>query len=256
MNEQIITTTNISTVKITIEPSALARKREILAVAQNITDIKTPADCELAAASLRDVSGFLKELEAARKEAKAPILKMGKDVDGIADKVAGDLNIIKNALSLKIGAYNAEQARIQREAEEKARVESERIRKEEEERLRKAEEERKAAEAALTQGGESFEEFCAAQEKLDAANNAKLAAELNLAAPVEVVVPKLVKVAGVRTQTYRKFEVVDAAALLATHPELFMPNESAIGAFVKGLPSASETVAGLRIWEETKSSAF
>lgn len=240
MNE-IITLKNISGAEVSIEPAALEVREKLAAQAAQIKAVAIRSEAELAAAVLKDISQNLKEMEAARKAVKAPVLALGKKIDALAAEFSKPLESEKTRLSLLIGAFQAEEER-------KAREEAERIRREEVERIKAAEEEkRKAEEAARSL---SFDEAFDAQEKIE-----KSKSVIHEANELIVNAPKSApKIEGARIVKYVKFEVTDAAALIKTHPELFSPDSVKIGAFVK-LIKPEEAPAGLRVWIEAKAAA-
>lgn len=240
MNE-IITLKNISGAEVSIEPAALEVREKLAAQAAQIKAVAIRSEAELAAAVLKDISQNLKEMEAARKAVKAPVLALGKKIDALAAEFSKPLESEKTRLSLLIGAFQAEEER-------KAREEAERIRREEVERIKAAEEEkRKAEEAARSL---SFDEAFDAQEKIEKSKSViREASELIVNAPKSAP-----KIEGARIVKYVKFEVTDAAALIKTHPELFSPDSVKIGAFVK-LINPEEAPEGLRVWIETKAAA-
>lgn len=240
MNE-IITLKNISGAEVSIEPAALEVREKLAAQAAQIKAVATRSEAELAAAVLKDISQNLKEMEAARKAVKAPVLAIGKKIDALAAEFSKPLEGEKTRLSLLIGAFQAEEER-------KAREEAERIRREELERIKAAEEEKRRAEEA--ERSLSFDEAFDAQEKIEKSKSViREASELIVNAPKSAP-----KIEGARIVKYVKFEVTDAAALIKTHPELFSPDSGKIGAFVK-LIKPEEAPAGLRVWIETKAAA-
>lgn len=238
---EIITLKNISGAEVSIEPGALEVREKLAAQAAQIREVATREAAELAAVALRDISQNLKEMEAARKAVKAPVLALGKKIDALAAEFSKPLEGEKARLSLLIGSYQAEEER-------KAREEVERIRREELERIKAAEEEKRRAEEA--ERSLSFDEAFDAQEKIE-----KSKSVLRDASELIVNTPKSApKIEGARIVRYVKFEVTDAAALIKTHPELFSPDSAKIGAFVK-LIKPEEAPEGLRVWIETKAAA-
>jgi hypothetical protein len=218
----IISVANLQDVEISIDKNILDLKFELLGVAGKVEAVDSFESQEFASEALRKISGLLKSIEDARKTVKAPALAIGKKIDDIAKNFVGELEDEKARLSKAIGSYVAAEEAKRKEAERKAREEAE------------------AAQRAAQQA----------------------AAALNPQAPAPtVVVPVAVvaaprKVAGTRTFTVRKFEIVDLGELHRLHPELFVPDESKIREFAKGLKDISEPVDGLKVWDETKASAL
>lgn len=237
MNE-IITVKNIAGAEVSIESGALAVRDELVGKAAQITAVDNRAEAGLAASVLKEISENLKEMEAARKTVKAPVIALGKRIDNLASEFATPLSREKSRLSVMIGAFQAEEER-------RAREEAERIRREELARLKAAEEEKRKAEEAAR--SISFDAAFEAQNKIE-----KSKSIIREASEIIINVPKSApKIENLRVVRYTKFEVTDAASLMKTHPELFSPDESKIGAFVK-LIRPEEAPAGLRVWIETK----
>ena len=141
----------------------LARKDELLGMEERL-----PAACtdEDTAAKLADAikatTAFIKNSEATRVAEKEPFLAAGRTVDGFFKSQSDPVDKLKTKMGAMLTAYQrevadkerrrleaiaAEERRIQKEAEAKAREEARIAREAREAEERKAEEARKAAEA-------------------------------------------------------------------------------------------------------------
>lgn len=226
MNSDIINLTNISDAQISIPQNVFDKKFELLGYSSTITVVRSFEEQESATQALNSISKLLKDVEAARKAVKSPVLELGKKIDELAKNFSGELESEKNRISRLIGSYVAEQ---------------ERKRLEEERRLRE-EAERKAQEEVKAKGEEPSPSPPQVQ---------------TVSVSVNPILQRR-KVAGQRIIKVRKFEITDVALLLKSHPELFSPNEAKIREFIRdielepGEVDNGETVAGLKLWDETK----
>jgi hypothetical protein len=264
---ELVTTTAIE--------SAVAKRDELLALAQRGKIVVTPDSAERAALILRDITAYLNYIELGRKSAKAPVLEQGKMIDSLADSLTSALAAEKARIGGLVATFNAEQKRlaevarqeawekeqavirenqrIQREADEKAR-------KEQAERDRKAREEQAALEAKAAKAAEfgSAEALAKAQAALAAqqAEKAKQDAEAARAraaadeardkaafeaqakAKAAALAVYAATTTGISTRREVVFEVTDITALYESAPYLVLlsPNNSAIKAALKNIP--------------------
>lgn len=144
MDSNLINLTNISDAKISISQNVFDKKFELLGCSSAITAVRSFEDQESATQALNSISKLLKDVEAARKAVKSPVLELGKKIDELAKNFTGELESEKNRISRLIGNFVAEQERKRFEEERRLREEAERKRKEEVESLSKAQKEVKA----------------------------------------------------------------------------------------------------------------
>lgn len=230
MSDLITLTHDISDTQLAIMPALEAARKAALAEAATITTVTNPFDAECATEAARGCKTLAKDVEAARKAVKQPILDLGRKIDDTAKEFVGPLTQEVNRIERAVGAYQA----AEREKAEKAK----RAAQEEERRIRE-EAARKAAFA------ESDEE---AEQALNAAAD-QVSTLRQETAKIER------KPAGTALLMQRKWEVEDIEALFEARPELVRlePNGDAIRALLKSskkLPS----IPGLRVWEEAKTS--
>lgn len=229
---------------------AIAEKRRLLDEAACIKAVSDDLSVELASQTLVAIRGLTKACEESRIAVKAPVLKLGKDIDAVAAAFSAELTAAATRIGRLVAAYQAEQARKAAEAErirqeEIARIERER-REAEERSLREAAEaaakakSKEEAEAAIARAQQQAEEAArAAQQRVNAVVTAP--------APVQPV-----KLAGVTVRKVWKFEVLDVKALHAARPELveLQPRRSEINSVIS---AGDREIPGLRIWEENES---
>jgi len=216
----------------TIEKEALSLPAQ--AKAARVTDNKS---LERAGEILVAVKGLRKLIN----ETFDPIIKKAHEShrEAIEQKKRAELPLVEaeGVLKPQIGRYVAEQERIKREAEEKARREEQaRIEAE-----RKAEEERLAAALKAEEAGDSAR----AEEIL---NEAPPEFKPLPPAPVGFVVPKI---SGMSTSTIWKFDVVDQAKIPS---EFMVPNFTKIGQVVRATKGTLQ-IPGIRIYSEKSVSA-
>lgn len=257
METQIITSSQkIDDVKIELTPDAVKQKSDLLEAAKKITEIKDIFTQDSASTLLAQINGAIKAIKEAHDELKKPYLEIGRKIDKIQNDYLSGLSEEKTRLSLGIGNYVAEQKRIAEEEARKAAEEAARVQREKEAAERARIEAERALQAA--EDGDDFDAIAEASEKITIANDtiadtARQESEIAERASA----PLFARTAKTATYTTLKFEIVDRAALLATHPEFFEPNESLIREHLrqfKDVPNLQ--ISGLKIWTETKAKAL
>jgi hypothetical protein len=214
---------------IAIVPAALEARRVALAVSSECKEITGVMDLEAAAAALTTIKGLTRSVEDSRKEVKAPVLEVGRNIDAVAKDYLAPLEAESKRLSAMVGTYQeAARRKAEKEREEAARVQAEAV----------AEMQRKQA-AAVAAGDEEAADAARAE-----AADKIAEAQINLA-NAEGPRPE-----GIVTKTAWKFEVTDIEALHKARPELVVlePNNAAIRAVVKA--SNGKAIPGLRVWQE------
>jgi hypothetical protein len=235
MNTQLITILGTDGVSLTATEAAF-EKRDTLALAcGTVTTVKNAVQAEQAAALLKEIKGFTRLIEDSRKEVKEPIIALGKQIDGLAKELTEFLEQDGARISKLLGNFQMEQARLVREAQEKAYQEEQRILREAEERKRVADETSRSQAIADRR-----------IDKIEAQTFEAVAQVRANAASVAVAS----KPSGIATRNVVKFEVTDIHALYAARPELVKmeANTAVINAVLRSNPRAS--IPGLRTWEE------
>lgn len=223
-------TPSIAVPAIELAKEAIDERDRLLAVAAKaIKPIDTPENCARKEAFLREMRDYQKSVEEMRERAKAPALKVGREIDALAKTLSAPLTEHIQRISRACGAYRAEQ---ERKAEAERRARDDEIRKAQEEirlkaeaeQRRIAEEQRKADETARAAKSSLDRAKAAAEQARLAEAQAKAAksAELEAKAAVAQIVPVAAAVERRGTVLTRKVEfvVTDIYALAAARPEL------------------------------------
>jgi len=182
-------------------------------------------------------------------DVKAPVLKLGKDIDTLAKTYAAELEeeairIERTLIKPYVQVEQEKAAARQRLADDLARKQREKA--EAQAREAEAERQRLLREAqAATSAAEAQALAAAAQAKAEEAAAATERMENTQAR----VVAAPAKAAGMTVRKVWRFEVTDIAALYKARPSLCVLQESAsaINAEMRG---GMRQCAGLRIWEE------
>lgn len=222
-----------------ISPEAHEAKRVALSIAgacTEVTDINSQAAASQAQSALKNL---IKQVEASHAEIKAPVLKIGREIDGVKNTFISELTAEERRLSLLVGAYQEAQMQRKRQAEEDAR-------RKEQERLAqlKREELDRVKQETVGRTGTLLPDMEAMRQRTvdDVSAIQQTAANAAVAAPT-----------GSMTRKNWKFEVTDLNALFRAAPELctIAPNNAAIRAVIKN----NQKIPGLRVWSETVSIA-
>ena len=222
-----------------ISPEAHEAKRVALSIAgacTEVTDINSQAAASQAQSALKNL---IKQVEASHAEIKAPVLKIGREIDGVKNTFISELTAEERRLSLLVGAYQEAQMQRKRQAEEDAR-------RKEQERLAqlKREELDRVKQETVGRTGTLLPDMEAMRQRAvdDVSAIRQTAANAAVAAPT-----------GSMTRKNWKFEATDLNALFRAAPELctIAPNNAAIRAVIKN----NQKIPGLRVWSETVSIA-
>lgn len=241
------------------EPQKQAATAMIATVEQGVADalaIEVTDDLTFAQAgeALRAIKSVAKKLEATRTAMKKPVLEAGKQIDGFFRVPSGRLMEAEHALKKRIAAYQAEQERKRREAEEAARRERERLERERQERERAERERAAAAEEAARLATEA-----APMEDAPIFEAPEPPAPEPI--PEPVVIPEVARLKGVSTRTIVKARAVSLAevvrAAAAGHQDalaILAIDQGALNALVRAKGSTL-SVPGVEVFEETVVSA-
>lgn len=229
MKHTALTLSGLSAPAISLVDGAIAYRDQLLATAAPIKEVNE-FTLEAASDALRLIKEATRAVEAQRVGVKAPVLKLGKEIDTVANQFTAPLDAEASRLSRLIGAHVEAERRRVAEAE----AERERIILANEEAARKAEADaQKSAAAAFLADEEAPTPVSA------------------LLAPLPPPVAPFVTPAGIQTRKAWKYEVDDIAALYAARPDLVTlePNGRAI--LSELAKSEGAPVPGLKIWQET-----
>lgn len=234
-------------VAVEIAPEAHALKATAIGSAGLVAAVTTEAQQTFAVAVLKDIKSLTKQIESARVAIKAPVLKLGKDIDHAAQSFVADLESHEKRITGLVSKYQAEQARIAREAEMARQAELDRIENE----RRAAESEAKRVADEELRKAKSLEEAEAAVNRQQEANT--VAEHKAQAAETKVILAPVVapvRAQGMAVRQAPRFEVTDIRALAFARPDLVRiePNSDAIN---KEIRAGNTNIKGLRCWVET-----
>jgi dTMP kinase len=277
--------------QIQITPEAEKQKATIINAARAVVAVTDADSCDIAQSRLRSLASVRTAVESSRKQVKAPVIDLGKRIDGIAADFVAEVIAEEARLSGLVTEYAREQQRIKREAELAAEQERQRVERERHEaemaaqrEAARIERERQAAEraaheaeiarlkaeAAQSEEGqraarEAQEKALAAQREAEArADAARRQAEADAAAAREreetarIAAAEAVAApapAGVREEI--DFEVEDILAFVAKFPQLcrIEPKRAEVLAALKKSFARNgklPEVAGLRVFQNLK----
>jgi dTMP kinase len=277
--------------QIQITPEAEKQKATIINAARAVVAVTDADSCDIAQSRLRSLASVRTAVESSRKLVKAPVIDLGKRIDGIAADFVAEVIAEEARLSGLVTEYAREQQRIKREAELAAEQERQRVERERHEvemaaqrEAAKIERERQAAEkaaheaeiarlkaeAAQSEEGqraarEAQEKALAAQREAEArADAARRQAEADAAAAREreeaarIAAAEAVAApapAGIREEI--DFEVEDILAFVAKFPQLcrIEPKRAEVLAALKKSFERNgklPEVAGLRVFQNLK----
>ena len=224
-----------------IAHSAVEKKAGYLRSAALIDGVNDAADQQTAVLFLRDLKGWLADVEKARKEVKAPVLAAGKEIDRLADEHCAELIAESKRVNRLLDVFQElERKRVEREAAERE-AEIARLAKVEADRIAAA----KAAEAALQSTDATDAELAAAIGAELETQEARAAVDDAIRAPLPVVNRE----EGMRVAKVVRWEVTDIHALYKAAPYMVRlePNKSVINASI----TKDTVLDGLKVWEET-----
>jgi dTMP kinase len=277
--------------QIQITPEAEKQKATIINAARAVVAVTDADSCDIAQSRLRSLASVRTAVESSRKQVKAPVIDLGKRIDGIAADFVAEVIAEEARLSGLVTEYAREQQRIKREAELAAEQERQRVERERHEaemaaqrEAARIERERQAAEraaheaeiarlkseAAQSEEGqraarEAQEKALAAQREAEArADAARRQAEADaasarereeaarIAAAEAVAAPSP---AGVKEEI--DFEVEDILEFVAKFPQLcrIEPKRAEVLAALKKSFARNgklPEVAGLRVFQNLK----
>jgi len=277
--------------QITITPEAEKQKATIINAARAVVAVTDADSCDIAQSRLRNLASVRTAVESSRKQVKAPVIDLGKRIDGIAADFVADVIAEEARLSGLVTEYAREQQRIKREAELAAEQERQRVERERHEaemaaqrEAARIERERQAAERAAHEAEiarlkaeaaqseecqraarEAQEKALAAQREAEArADAARRQAEADAAAAREreeaarIAAAEAVAApspAGVKEEI--DFEVKDILEFVAKFPQLcrIEPKRAEVLAALKKSFARNgklPEVAGLRVFQNLK----
>lgn len=243
---------NVGSVEIAIDPKAVAARDEAIENAHLVVTIRTQNQAVAGADALRGLRAITKAVESSRTNAKAPVLELGRRIDGAAKEFNASAEAEIARITAMLTAYEVEQRRIAAEAERQ---------RQEEERRRQAEEAARMAEITRQQQAAARAELLANTERERAAAEARRiaaesAAAIERAAAAErqanlPVVTERPKVSGTVVREEWNFDVLDLKAFAQAHPDLVEITVKR-AAVLQKIRGGVRQLAHARIYEETK----
>jgi hypothetical protein len=243
MNTELVRTTGLSEVTLSIVPAAMLERDAILADAKEIVSITDVFEASNANDTFKKVQKLKKDVEAARKDVKKPVDEIAARIQEIARDFTAPIDLEYERLRILLGEYQRQENDRRRKAEEEARRQAEEIHRKEIEKARietarleeenrkliaesyaKMEVAKKEAEANGLDGEAAADavaaQIDAKQEELltqrDEVNEtAGRAVEATSAALTANLGPRC----GAKSRKNIEFEVIDFKALYASHPE-------------------------------------
>lgn len=235
------------TPSVEINQSAHDAKADALGTAALVSVVTTPAQQEFAVGALRDIKAIKKGIEEARVAVKAPVLKLGKDIDECARVFCAELDAEDKRITTLVSTYQQAEIRKAHDAEaarqrELQRIEAERLAAEREAQRLADEEIRKArsleqAEVAAVKAEQSV---------------AKATQEAAVAKVAVYTAPSVspARAEGMQVRRVPKFEVLDVRSLALARPDLVRIEVNA-AAVNKEILAGNTTISGLKCWVET-----
>jgi len=214
--------------KLSVAPEAEKMKADLIIETAAMTAVKTPDESIAARDLLKKLAAMRSAVEKSRTEVKAPVLKVGKDIDQVAaDFIQGVLaeeNRIKRLQEAYAHEVERERLKQAQELEAKRRAEAAAAAEAEKARIaaeKEAEDARIAAEKAEWEGSDESKAEAAEAAKA-AAEKQRLAAEAAKAAEASrsevTITPTFEAPKGVKFAL--DYEVLDLALLHKQRPEL------------------------------------
>jgi len=234
MSTAALTITGLQHAQVELAPDSFERRSIALNAAARVPAVADAMDAEDAADALRLLSALVKDVEAARKVVKEPVLDLGKKIDSTAKEFVADVVAEKVRIETALGTFQAAEQRRADAERRAAQDEADRL-------AREAAKAQREADRATNHGEADRTQQVAAQAEAAAIEARVAAAEI---APV--------KPTGVAVRQPWKFEVTDIKALFAARPDLCViePNNAGIRAQIPH----NQNIPGLRIWQEAKAS--
>ena len=216
----LITHPKINGVTIEIIAEAEQMKIEALMSSKGIQTVDDGFEATIAAEAQSALRHLIKGIEESRKDAKAPVLEIGRQIDGVAKDYIEDVKAEESRIAQLLGAFQIVERDKKIAAERQARIQEQQV----------------IAEAAQLLYADS--------DNTDLLDDA----QAHIATLRKEAASKHDAVAGVKVRKTIKFEVESEAKLMAARPDLFSPNESKIRAALK----LTITIPGIKAWEEIK----
>ena len=216
----LITHPKINGVTIEIIAEAEQMKIEALMSSKGIQTVDDGFEATIAAEAQSALRHLIKGIEESRKDAKAPVLEIGRQIDGVAKDYIEDVKAEESRIAQLLGAFQIVERDKKIAAERQARIQEQKV---------------------MAGAAQQLDADIDYTELMDVA-------QAQIATLRKEAAAKHDAVAGVKVRKTIKFEVESEAKLMAARPDLFSPNESKIRAALK----LTITIPGIKAWEEIK----
>jgi hypothetical protein len=241
--------------RLSFTETAIVRREAALAASALVGQVRDSGQQDQAVLAQRQLAELQREIEAARKQVKGPVLDLGREIDRVASEFLADVVDEVTRISAALGDYQALEMKRQQAAERAARLEAERIereRREQEERVAEQIERERQAALAAAKSHEEIDriEREAADRQRDEQERLEREARLQqLAALSTIKQPDRAEGQSVRQDW--DFEVVDVWALARMHPGCVevKPRRREIIDLLR----TGNTLAGIRAFQVVKS---
>jgi hypothetical protein len=250
---------------VSLAPDAITTRDDALKVAREIAAITDDLDLEIAADALRRLKGLAREVETGRQAVKAPVIKLGRQIDDTAAQFIAGITAEAVRLERLLSDYHAAQRRAAAEAERVRQAEADRLAAE----ARKLQQVADAAEAARL-AAQAADRDAAEREmlgqqvrqaELDGIAAKRITAEQQAAAlaaqqakladatsALEKPVAAPYRPSGMSVRDVWNFEVIDIWKVPREMVRI-EPDRNAIHA---ALRAGVQEIPGLRVWKETR----
>ena len=239
---ELIKLERVNGVSVALVPTAEARRDALLAQSAGVTAVESKPQQDAAMEFARRIKRALKDVEAARKDVKRPVLDLEDRIDGLAKAFVASMQAELDRLMRLVAAFQAQEDERVRQEEQRRQAEVRRLRAEEDEARRRMAE----AEAALAKPRAGLGELSAAEQAQAAVFEVMGKAAVAQAQPPAAVE----RSSGMVKRKVVDFDIVDAVALYAVKPHWFelVPKRSVIRAEI----TKETNLPGLNVWEEDK----
>jgi len=188
---------------------------------KGISTVDDGFEATIAAEAQSALRHLIKGIEESIKDAKAPVLEIGRQIDSVAKDYIEEIKAEESRVAKLLGAFQIVERDKKLAAERQARIQEQKV---------------------MAGAAQQLDADIDYTELMDVAQAQIATLRKEAAAKHEAV-------AGVKVRTTTKFEIVDEAETLKARPDLFSLNESKIRAALK----TTKTIPGIKVWEETKS---
>lgn len=234
-----LTLKNAENISIDLTKEAAEAKSTALTLAGMVKIVKDDQTAIQCANARRGIKDILREVEASRKQVKAPLLKLGKDIDAKASEFVSDLQLEDSRLESMQTPYEIKKREELRKAEETRQAELREL------QILRQKEEEKSFNAQLALQNNTVALKAVLSQSAQAIKSLEADAKM-------IETPIKQNTDGVRLRKEWQITIINAAEAYKIHPEFFklVPDTMRIKDFFKANPSAA--VIGISAEEVSK----